>query len=287
VEAAEKISGGDMNFELKPLSNDELGFLAAQFEQMRARLLANHIEIEKSHEESLMSERLAATGKFAAGIIHDLKNPLAVVRASTELMQRKIGDDPKVARHCLNINQQIDRMLDLTRDILEYSRGNTQLELKTVNLDQFFKEIVEFHSIAFKKGGLHLRTEGENGLTVNIDPSRFRRVIDNLLNNAREALKPGNRVTVQWVKSIDKLVISVSDNGPGIPDDIRNFLFDPFVTHGKENGTGLGLAVAKKIIEDHGAAISFDSKSGVGTTFNIELPIVLIETTTGEVAATI
>ncbi len=284
VKAAEKIAAGDMNFKLQPLSNDELGFLAGQFEQMRIRLLANRLEIEKEHEARLMSERLAATGKFAAGIIHDLKNPLAVVRSSTELMQMKFGDDPKVIRHCLDINNQIDRMLALTRDILEYSRGNTRLELRPVNLRQFFNEVMEFHRAAYKKGGISLVTEGEAGLSVNIDPNRFRRVIDNLLNNAREALKPGHKVTIKWAKGSDKLEISVSDNGPGIPENIKACLFEPFVTQGKENGTGLGLAVAKKIIEDHGASLSFDSKTGIGTTFKIELPMALIETATGEMA---
>ena len=287
VEAAEKIAAGDMKFKLIPMSNDELGFLAGQFEQMRTRLMANRIEIEKAHEERLMSERLAATGKFAAGIIHDLKNPLAVVRASTELMQMKVGDQPQVAKHILDINKQIDRMLDLTRDILEYCRGNTQLELKPVNLGQFFEEAAEFHSAAYKKRGISLIFEGETELTVNIDPNRFRRVIDNLLNNAREALKPGDKVTIQWGKSFDKLEIFVSDNGPGIPENIRAFLFEPFITHGKENGTGLGLAVAKKIIEDHGARISFDSRTGMGTTFKIELPMALVKTAKGEMAATI
>ncbi len=287
VVAAEKIAVGDMKFKLIPMSNDELGFLAGQFEQMRTRLMANRVEIERAHEESLTSERLAATGKFAAGIIHDLKNPLAVVRASTELMQMKYGDEPKVAKHCLDINNQIDRMVDLTREILEYSRGNTQLELRAVNFGEFFNEVVEFHSAAYKKGGISLVTEGETGLTVNIDPNRFRRVIDNLLNNAREALKPGNRVTIQWIRGFDKLEITVSDNGPGIPENIRANLFEPFVTHGKENGTGLGLAIAKKIIEDHGAKISFNSKIGIGTTFKIELPTALIEAATGEMAAKI
>ncbi len=287
VEAAEKIAAGDMKFKLKPLSDDELGFLAGQFELMRTRLMANRIEIEKAHEERLTSERLATTGKFAAGIIHDLKNPLAVIRASTELMQLKFGNDTKVVKHCLDINKQIDRMVDLTRDILEYCRGNTRLELRPVNLGQFFNEALEFHNSTFKKGGISLSTEGETELTLNIDPTRFRRVIDNLLNNAREALKPGDKVTIQWLKGSEKLEITVADNGPGIPESIREFLFEPFVTHGKENGTGLGLAVAKKIIEDHGAEISFDSKMGIGTAFKIDVPISLVEMPKGEMAAAI
>jgi signal transduction histidine kinase len=279
VSAAEKIAAGDMNFRLDPLSNDELGFLAKEFEEMRSRLVANRVELEKVHEEQLASEKLATTGKFAAGIIHDLKNPLAVIRASTELMQMKAAADPKISRHCENINKQIDRMVDLTRDILEYLRGNTRLELQSVNLGQFLNEVLEFHKESYKKSGISVATVGDLTINMQIDPIRFRRVIDNLLNNAREALKPGDSVTIKWSKGQDKLELNILDNGPGIPEKIRNTLFQPFVTSGKESGTGLGLAVAKKIIEDHGAVISFKSETGVGTVFMIQLPIELVELT--------
>jgi len=285
VAAAEKIASGDMAFKLKPLSNDELGFLANEFERMRSRLNENRIELVKAHEAKVTSERLATTGRFAAGIIHDLKNPLAVIRASTELMQLKIGEDQKMTKYCTDINKQIDRMVDLTRDILEYCRGNMKLELKPVKLDDYFAEVAEFHNNTYKKKGITLTTAGEKDIVVNMDPIRFRRVIDNLLNNAREALKPGDEVTIKWMMNKEKLEIAVSDNGPGIPEQIRERLFDPFVTSGKENGTGLGLAVAKKIIEDHGATISFESNTGVGTTFIIEIPIQLVETEAREMLA--
>ncbi|HEX2897991.1 MAG TPA: HAMP domain-containing sensor histidine kinase, partial [candidate division Zixibacteria bacterium] len=277
VNAAERIAAGDTKFIIKPLSNDELGYLASEFEQMRSKLTANRSELEKAHEERITSERLATTGKFAAGIIHDLKNPLAVIKASTELLQMKNGEDPKVVKHCFNINKQIDRMVDLTRDILEYCRGNTRLELRPVNLGEYFNEVVDFHGSSYKKAGIILELTGDQSLTVNLDPNRFRRVIDNLLNNAREALKPGDKVSIKWGKNQDKLEILISDTGPGIPENIKPSLFEPFVTSGKESGTGLGLAVAKKIIEDHGATISFKSETGVGTSFKIELPIELVE----------
>lgn len=285
VLAAERIASGDMKFKIKPMSNDELGYLASEIEHMRSRLIASSIELEKEHEIRVASERLTATGKFAAGIIHDMKNPLAVIRASTELLELKVDDNPKVVKHCYDVNIQIDRLVNLTRDILEFCRGNIRLELKLVNLADHFKEITEFHMAGYKKSGVNLEISGNSDLNVNLDPNRFRRVVDNLLNNAREALKPGGRVRIDWVKNREKLEISISDNGPGIPESIRNSLFEPFVTSGKDNGTGLGLAVAKKIIEDHGARLSFESVSGLGTTFKIELPIQLVEESKKEMAA--
>jgi signal transduction histidine kinase len=287
VAAADHIAAGDMDFELKSFSNDEFGYLVREFEEMRSRLMTGRKELEKAHEQRLASERLATTGKFVAGIIHDLKNPLAVIRSSTELMQFKGPSDEKVIRHCQNINKQIDRMVDLTRDVLDFCRGKIRLELKQCHLKDFFKEVREFHDPSFKKAGILLNCSGIETVFVNLDASRFRRVIDNLLNNAREALKPGDEVTIKWVIDRDKLEISVSDNGPGIPEEIRDTLFEPFVTSGKENGTGLGLAVAKKIIEDHGATVEVESETNVGTTFRIALPIQLVETAKPDMTAVI
>ena len=109
-----------------------------------------------------------------------------------------------------------------------------------------------------------------------MDGSRFRRVIDNILNNAREALKPGQSVTVRWSVDSKAVAIEIEDNGPGIPESICATIFEPFVTSGKESGTGLGLAIARKIVEDHGGAISVESQSGVGTRFMITLPSTLV-----------
>jgi signal transduction histidine kinase len=88
-------------------------------------------------------------------------------------------------------------MVDLTRDILEYLRGNTRLELQSVNLGQFLNEVLEFHKESYKKSGISVATVGDLTINMQIDPIRFRRVIDNLLNNAREALKPGDSVTIK------------------------------------------------------------------------------------------
>ncbi len=134
VTAAERIAVGDMEFEVVPQSTDELGLLAGRFEQMRLRLISNREALETAHQEKLNSERLATTGSFVAGIIHDLKNPLAIIRSSTELMQLMFEENQNALKHCFNINNQIDRMVSLTRDILEYCRGKTRLEMHRIRL---------------------------------------------------------------------------------------------------------------------------------------------------------
>ena len=277
VTAAERIAVGDMEFEVVPRSTDELGLLAGRFEQMRLRLISNREALETAHQEKLNSERLAATGSFVAGIIHDLKNPLAIIRSSTELMQLMFEENQNALKHCFNINNQIDRMVSLTRDILEYCRGKTRLEMHRIRLAEYFDELIIFHKQNFKKAGITIECSGERDVFVNLDRLRFRRVIDNILNNAQDALKPGDKVEIKWAKLTDKLRIEISDNGPGIPEEIADKLFNPFVTSGKVSRTGLGLAITRKIVEDHGSKIYVLSEPGEGTTFVIDMPVQLVD----------
>ena len=277
VMAAERIAVGDMEFEITPRSNDELGLLARRFEQMRKRLISNRTDLEIAHKEKLNSERLATTGGFVASIIHDLKNPLAIIKSSTELLQLIYKDNQNALKHCFNINNQIDRMVSLTRDILEYCHGKTKLEIQQVKLTEYFEQIIKFHVQNFKRTGITLKCTGDRSITVNLDQHRFRRVIDNILSNAHDALKPGDNVRIKWTKLTDKLRIEISDNGPGIPEEIKDRLFEPFVTSGKAEGTGLGLAISKKIIEDHGAEIVVETGPDIGTTFTIDMPVQLVD----------
>ncbi len=274
VDAAEKISAGDLAFTIKTRSKDELGYLAGEFEKMRDRLVTSRQEAEAAHGASIASERLAAVGKLATGIIHDFKNPMAVIRGTVDLIRTRDRENERLARYCTTIHDQVDRMVDLTRDVLDYSRGESRLNISEVDPTDYFATVKGFHQSAFDAAGITLAATGPALTRVKLDEHRFRRVIDNILNNAREALRPGGRVDIVWqCTDLNQFVVEVVDNGPGIPEKIRSTLFDPFVTSNKEGGTGLGLAITKKIVEDHGGTISVQSETGVGTRFRIELPI--------------
>lgn len=272
VHAAEKIASGDMEFQVTPLSKDELGYLAGEFEKMRRQIVRHRQEIEKAHDSSLRSERLAAIGKLATGIIHDFKSPMAVIRGTVELIQRKDPANSKLSTYCGTIQGQVDRMVDLARDVIDFSRGESRLDLAPVPLGEYLEEVRQFHSGAFQAAGISLTVCDGVSVILNIDPSRFRRVIDNILNNAREALKPGDAVSVGWHLNNSSLTIEITDDGPGIPEAIRETLFEPFVTSNKEGGTGLGLAITKKIVDDHGGVITVESTLGEGSRFRIALP---------------
>ena len=275
VGAVDKIAKGDLEFHLTSTSRDEFGYLASEFEKMRDRLAVGRREIELAHASALSAERLAAVGKLATGIIHDFKNPMAVIRGTVDLIRTRECQDEKLNRYCTTIHDQVDRMVDLTRDVLDYSRGESRLAIDEVNLAAYAETIKAFHHEQFHKAGITFTITGPRAMTVKLDPNRFRRVLDNILNNAREALRPGDEVEFVWAMTPERVVLTVRDTGPGIPEKIKETLFEPFVTSGKEGGTGLGLAIARKIVEDHGGSICVQSHVHRGTTFVIELPATL------------
>jgi signal transduction histidine kinase len=275
VQSAETIASGNMDDAIVARSTDEFGFLASEMEKMRSRIVADREAINRAHEERIASTKMAALGQMAAGIIHDFKNPIAIVKGSIEMMRLKPGDSARLDRSCASIEEQTDLMLALAQDILDYSRGRTLMCLSAIDLPRYFESVREFHSASFDSAGIQLTCRGESA-AINLDGPRFRRVIDNILTNAREALRPGQCVVLRWHTCPSAITIAIEDNGPGIPESIRASIFEPFVTSGKESGTGLGLAIARKIVEDHGGAISVASHIGTGTTFTITLPPTLI-----------
>lgn len=271
VHSAEQIAEGNLDGRIEALSRDELGYLAREFETMRARLKEQRQQLELEHEKRVNSERHATIGRLATGIIHDFKNPMTIIRGNVDLIELKQGS-ADVTKYYHNIKSQIERMGQLARDILEFSKGRVQLDRTRVVLGAFMTEISEGLGTSFDRAGVQLVLEGDERLCADFDPLRLRRVVDNLLSNACEASHPGGRVVVKWTCPEAALCIEVKDNGPGIPVEIRESLFEPFVTHGKKRGTGLGLAISRKIVEDHGGTLAVESDPTWGTRFIIDIP---------------
>lgn len=271
--SAERIAAGDLDFTIRPESSDELGYVAGEFEKMRAQLRANREALEAAHAERLNSDRLTALGRMATGIIHDFKNPMAVVLGTADLIRVRDPGNPKLAKQCNVIGAQVERMTALTRDVLEFARGHTVLEPTTIDLVGWLAEVVDGHRELASRAAVRLALEGAREVRVMMDAGRMRRVFDNLLTNAREASRVGDTVTVAVQAAPGGDVgIEVRDQGPGIAPEIAATLFEPFVTAGKEGGSGLGLAISKKIVEDHGATLTVESVPGQGARFRVTLP---------------
>jgi len=272
VEAAEKIADGDLSSAIQPISQDELGYLAREFEKMRGRLVEQRKQLETEHEARLRSERMATIGRLATGIVHDFKNPMTIIRGNVDLIEMKQSGSSDIARHYRVIKNQIERMGQLARDILEFTKGRVNLQREHVHVRTYMAEVAAGQAAAYDGAGVQLQLDGPLDVHACFDPHRFRRVLDNLLSNACEVLHSGGRVVVQWKVEEGALVISLADNGPGIPADICDTLFEPFVTHGKKQGTGLGLSIAQKIVGDHGGSLTVESDPSWGTRFKICLP---------------
>lgn len=221
--------------------------------------------------EMLRNERLSLVGTMANSIIHDLKNPIHVVRYCSHFIA-KDSKDSRIAELTKMIDSAMDGMLAMTQELLDYARGSSSFTLKTVSIWKLLDDIndqalrvLPSHNVQCIK---NISYEGD----VNIDLARFSRMLCNIIKNAREAMPQGGILTLATEQISGEVVLRISDTGIGIPPEILPQLFEPFVTHGKTNGTGLGLAIAKSIVEGHRGKIGVTSQVGNGTTVEIRLP---------------
>ena len=238
---------------------------------------------------SLVSaQRLAAWGDVARRIAHEIKNPLTPIQLSAERMKRKFG--PKLGEDASDLNQYADVIIrqtnDLRRIVDEFSRFARMPEpnRRKEDLAQLICDVVVLQEEALYPTKLNLKLPGGE-IPANIDATMFNQALTNLIKNAGEAIesmneKPDNFVPEIWVSVVDKngaTVIEIQDNGIGLPTENRSRLFEPYVTH-RDGGTGLGLPIVKKIIEEHGGTLElldglpFGSSNGAGALARIVLP---------------
>jgi K+-sensing histidine kinase KdpD len=222
--------------------------------------------------EMVRTERLSAVGRMASTIIHDIKNPMGTLRMYAQVIKKKSGNE-EAAEMADEIMRQIDRLVKMTQEILDFSRGisamkreiepiETVLEaaLKSIDPDLWKKKITLVRKFAYTGPCL-------------LDAEKMIRVFYNLAGNAADAMTDSGTLTVTTEKKDDRLQIEFTDTGIGMPEEIRARVFEPFFTHGKKQGTGLGLAIVKKIIDDHNGSLEIDSEQNKGTTIRMFLPL--------------
>jgi signal transduction histidine kinase len=235
-----------------------------------------HLRSTTSHymEEVMRKEKLTLVGTMISSILHDFKNPFSIISLGSHILQQRHGeDDPKTAKICANIESQIRRMVDMANDLAAFARGDGEIEIAYVSMEHLFEHFRELNAPFFHGENVTVEMHSNN-VSLQGDATKLLRVLQNLVANAIDAInqteKPGNIV----ITTIDKgqtIYLSVSDNGPGIPEEIQSRFFEPFVTFGKSEGTGLGTAIVRSIVDAHNGNIIF-STSTAGTTFTIQLP---------------
>lgn len=225
---------------------------------------------QKFIEEMMRNERLALLGSTIGAVMHDMNNPIMCIRGACEVMRATLHDELTNKMSGL-IRDAVEKMEAMTKELLDFTRGKTQLNVQTVNVSEFVRQLEPEFSRC--RPFIDVRVEMLYDGPLGMDRHRLLRVFGNLIRNAREAIGPkeGNILRL-LVRQTDNLIrFELIDTGPGIPSELLPKIFEPFMTHGKANGTGLGLPIAKAVIEAHGGTIVVSS-SERGTTFTVDLP---------------
>lgn len=222
-------------------------------------------------KEMMRSERLSLVGTMAGSIIHDFKNPMSAIACACEFLERK-ATDPLTKQLSEIIQKSVQRMLTMTQELLDFSRGTASLNLESVPIEKLLKELDEQALSQFPDYGIAVNKDIQYNGAVTVDFSRFERLLLNIVKNAREAMATGGTFSIGIFKRDDRIVFVLQDSGCGMPPEILQTLFEPFVTHGKSNGTGLGMAIAKNVIDAHQGTIQVESKQGEGTRFEVTIP---------------
>lgn len=272
VAGAHQISSGNLDFTLPPPSRDEIGRLSEAFNQMRISLKNRLAELKEAHAQAMREERLGILGRMAATIIHDFRGPMQVIQGSAELLALPDENSEKRERHSGIIIQQVERMANMTQELLDFAKGETRTRRVVLDIEDLLTEINFQAEELCKNTPVRIDVELKKPFQLWADKEKILRVFMNLIRNAREAMAGGGEIKVSGFLDRVEGVIQVSDNGPGVPAELADRLFQPFATFGKPGGTGLGLALSKKIVEEHGGTIQCDSEPGKGTTFTICLP---------------
>ncbi len=232
------------------------------------------IAIENSQMllQMVKGERLSAVGRMAGAIIHDIKNPMTTIRLYAQVLKKQVNNK-EAADLVDEITKQIDRLVRIAQEVLDFSRDIPSLRIQKISLDEFLSGITLFLNNDFEKRQIKLVNESSYHGEIEGDTDRLNRVIMNIATNAADAMPTGGEFTIRARDDNGCLIMELADNGPGIPEQVMKRIFEPFVTYGKEHGTGLGMAIVKRIVDEHKGDVKIISESGKGTRVVIKLPL--------------
>lgn len=241
-----------------------------QFHFLSIEDITNRVEQETLQKEN---EKLAAVGRLAAGIAHEIRNPLAGISGSVELLSQNVAsdDDKKLMKIIL---KEIDRLNSLITEFLDYAKP-LRLHIQQVEIGKLIKEVV-FPIEQKYKDSIHFSIQVNPGYKISVDEDKIKQALLNIIINASQSFdmtkEQKREVSISGHEIDNRFVIEISDNGKGISKDIQQKIFEPFFTT-KPKGTGLGLAVTHRILELHKAQVQLFSDQGLGTKFVITFPM--------------
>ena len=225
-------------------------------------------------QEVLTAERLAAVGRVATSVAHDLRSPLGGILRSAEFLARpeiSPATREKLGKAVVSLSR---RLLNSTQEILDYVRGGRlPLRRSPCSLPTFLDDVLAVLEVDFGDRGIEVvRDCCYQGQAV-VDPERMAQVVYNIAANARDAMPGGGTFTVATRQNGEQVELRFSDTGPGVPEELRDRIFEPFFTYGKREGAGLGLSIAGRIVEEHGGKLWIEGDEEGGATFVLSLPL--------------
>ncbi len=266
VKGVQALEAGDFDYPLKVQGNDEVSTLTAAFDGMRSRL-------QESQQQLLATERLATIGRMATSISHDLRHPLTAILAYAEFLSEARISDAQRNDFYQEIRIAVNRMTEELNSLLGFSKQGEAIRRVNARLEEVIERAIQNVRVLPEFESLTIEYAPEGECSGYFDAGKVERVILNLLFNACEAVVPGTgKIRITSRKVGDNLEVRVEDNGPGIPSVVLENVFQPFVSHGKEQGIGLGLTVVQKIVSDHGGVARVEHTGPTGTAFVITLP---------------
>lgn len=235
------------------------------------------IENARLAQEMVQNERLSAVGRMASVIIHDIKNPMGTLRVYAQVMKKKSGNEEanKLADEMI---RQVDRFVNMTQEILDFTRGVSASNFQDMEFKTVMDDVLSFIEKDLEKNNVKLVKNPNFEGIVTMDQDKIVRVFYNIASNARDAMPQGGMLTLTTALDGDYVRIDFKDTGTGMPDEVKKKIFEPFMTYGKKHGTGLGMAIVKKVIDDHHGTIDIESEMGHGTTITIRLPVKTLKT---------
>ena len=272
VSAAKRIAAGDFNQTLITKRKDEIGELTQSFNFM-SRKLHEQRQLEEKLREA---EHLSGIGQLSRSIAHEIRNPLNFISLSVDHIKEKYypcsnKDAERFGSLILNIKQEIQRLNKLVEDFLDYGRP-MKLNLREVDINKLFEDIIEIIWAKADAEKINIIKDYNTLQMLNLDPDLIKTCIFNVILNAFQAMPDGGTLTIKTESAYGTLSILISDTGVGIPKDELSKVFDPFFTT-KKNGLGLGLAMTKRVVEEHGGKVDLHSAVGKGSEVIITLPI--------------
>ena len=278
--AAKRIEGGDLQYRVSIHRDDEIGTLAAAFDQMAERLMERERELKESQNILRRADRLSSLGLLTAGLAHEIRNPLVAIRTFTQLLPERY-DDAEFREGFQGLAlKEVDRICGLITDLLSFARPSRP-NVAEENLNDVVESIARILETEAKEKGVEITREFSANLPKAwIDREQMKQVFMNLILNAIQAMKEGGSIYISTRPYFKNeggepeqfVQVEIRDTGVGIPEENLDHIFDPFFTS-KDEGSGLGLSISHQIVQEHGGYVTVESKIGAGTAFFINLPV--------------